>query len=145
MKNVNYLELNGTISIKGEGEFNYEEFFTKLNEIGYEFGGNYIPYSFKEVQKTITDIVESLTEPRLKRMIEIHNKHYGITDSSMIEEFLTTNFGTGIYQKVFLDSLDDEMIPKFNLYSNSNWQISDVFEGDLGEAVVVKMKELKLI
>lgn len=44
----------------------------------------------------------------------------GKNSSSTIDEFLLTNFGTGIYQKVFLDVLNDSMILKFNKYSNSN-------------------------
>ena len=142
---INSLEINGLIIKEGGSEFSHDEFFNKLEEMGYEYTGSYAVYSDAQMADDINKIVYTLSSDKLSKMKAIHDNHYGENGISTIEEFLLCNTGTGIYEKVFVDTLDGDALELYKKYAHANWQVSDVFEGDLSEAVVVKMKEFKLI
>lgn len=142
---TNMLILNGTINQKDNKEINEEDFFKLLEDNGYEFEGGVGNIERSKMIEAIYAISEAVNDKELENMVTTLKNHYGDMDDESIIEFLECNTGTGIFQKVFLDNLyDDQLIELFNGYSNTNWQISDEFEGLLGEEVAKKFRRAKV-
>ncbi|WP_342532665.1 hypothetical protein MHB40_14520 [Lysinibacillus sp. FSL K6-0057] len=136
---TNMLILNGAINQKDNEEINEENFFKLLEDNGYEFEGGVGNIERSKMIEAIYTISGAINDKGIESMVATLKSHYGDMNDESIVEFLECNTGTGIFQKVFLDNLhDNQLIELFNRYSNTNWQISDEFEGLLGEEVVKK-------
>lgn len=135
--------MGGTIKKKDGIGFKPDEFFDFLEANNYEYSGGYKDYKRDEMIKTIEYVASQITEEVLKRMMVQCKELYGQESTiETLKETLLHNGGTGSFSSLFTYSMSEETNSHIHKYSNSNWEISDEFDVDLGEAVVKKIDEI---
>lgn len=135
------IDLKGLITKKDGEYFTTEEFFEKLESIGYTFEGGYDFFEEEKMNKAIKEIKQSIDEKTVQNMMDYLKEKHDEQDLEDFQLFLSGTTGTGTFEQFIKSNLNKELIVLYNKYSNSNWQISDVFEARIADVIFEKMKE----
>lgn len=128
-----YITLEGVIV--SDSEKRTDELFDLLESNGFEYTGIYDTHDDNRITSAVDFIVSTIDSKKLNKIHEIVSSHYQDDNIESTIEFLHCNTGTSIFSEVFNSVLEREALSEFRYYNESNWMISDTFEGLLGEKV----------